>query len=265
VPRLAVAQVPWRYAAIPVLIISLLGFQQDSAGAALNRVPVSASPLLGVVWSPYQSGIGTVRPSGIGYGGDPTGYVRHVTWESWGGTQAIGHGIGWYVGPNTPSVADGRSEPATIVAWDLGNCLGHRAYLQLSWFFTTEGQKVSHTGSYDICSEAIQFEAFWGVNYPAPIGGEHLCGEVPFHQHLIATLKVIASVEVNCRSALRIAESALSGTAKPWGWSCDRPSNPSALPNPYVCALAGRERLSILERSPRSLMSALHVRATTES
>jgi hypothetical protein len=63
-------------------------------------------PTLGVEWGPDQKGYGTVRPATIFNGGDPTGMVINVAWQSWGGPQAMASGISEYVGPNQ-FVADG--------------------------------------------------------------------------------------------------------------------------------------------------------------
>jgi hypothetical protein len=72
-------------------------------------------------------GFGQVKPSTVFNGGDPTGRVTDITWQSWGGTEALGTGIGFWVGPNQ-FVYQGTQEPATIVAFNLGTCDGKFMY-----------------------------------------------------------------------------------------------------------------------------------------
>ena len=140
-----------KYAALLVAAIAAV------AGiAACARLPKPV-PLLGVVWGPYQSGWGTSRPSEVFNGGDPTGRITNVTWQSWGSPEAVGHGTSYYVSP-TAAVLTGEFEPATIVAWDLGTCLGHRAYLRAAWYFPTKDEKLDRTTSYDICKEAQDYQ-----------------------------------------------------------------------------------------------------------
>src|SRR5579872_2840325 len=42
---------------------------------------------------PFSEGWGTVRPSRIFNGGDPSGLVTQIHWTSWGGSVAVGHGL----------------------------------------------------------------------------------------------------------------------------------------------------------------------------
>jgi len=72
-------------------------------------------------------GFGQVRPREISLGGDPTGILSGITWRSWGGSRATGTGTSVYVTPSQ-TVAQGREEPATVVADDLGSCRGAPAY-----------------------------------------------------------------------------------------------------------------------------------------
>lgn len=96
-------------------------------------------------------GFGQVRPEEVFNGGDPTGLVDHITWSSWGGTQATGTGTSDYVGPNQ-SVAGGTEEPATIVAFDLGTCDGQYMYQAVEWYFPQHGQSFSATTYEDVCN-----------------------------------------------------------------------------------------------------------------
>ena len=79
-------------------------------------------------------GFGTVRPAEISFGGDPTGVLTGVTWQSWGGAQATGTGTSTYVAPGQ-TVAQGTQETATVVASGLGTCKGAPAYQQVVWYF----------------------------------------------------------------------------------------------------------------------------------
>lgn len=84
-------------------------------------------------------GYGQVRPSEISFGGDPTGTVRDITWDSWGGRTAIGHGTGSYVSPGE-SVSQSKPTPVTIRLSSIGTCDGHPAYRAVAWWFPTKGQ-----------------------------------------------------------------------------------------------------------------------------
>jgi hypothetical protein len=92
--------------------------------------------------APYQRGIGQARPSSISLGGDPTGIVNHVQWQSWGGARAIGRGTGYYVPPGK-TVSDAVSASATVVAFNLGSCQDTRAYQAIEWFYP------QHRGIFD--------------------------------------------------------------------------------------------------------------------
>ena len=107
-----------------------------------------AAPTLGVAGAFGTSGVGfgQVRPTEISLGGDPTGILSGITWQSWGGSQATGTGTSTYVGPGQ-TVAQGTQETATVVAFDLGTCLGAYAYQQVSWYFPQQGQTPADNGS----------------------------------------------------------------------------------------------------------------------
>jgi hypothetical protein len=108
-------------------------------------------PTLGTAFEPNVQGYGEVRPTTINNNGDPTGTVTSITWDSWGGTQATGHGTSVYVGPNQ-STAQGTEQPATVVAFDLGVCQGKAAYLGIEWFFPQQGQTFDPTTYRNTCT-----------------------------------------------------------------------------------------------------------------
>jgi hypothetical protein len=99
----------WRHAMWFALLTAVAGV----TGCSHSAKPV---PSLGLVWEPYQSGWGTPHPSAVFNGGDPTGRITNVTWQSWGSPEAVGHGTGYYLSP-TAAALTGELEPATIVAW----------------------------------------------------------------------------------------------------------------------------------------------------
>ncbi len=112
----------------------------------VTAAPGSA-PTLGIAaaWArvgPSVAGFGQVRPSEISLGGDPTGVLSGIIWQSWGGATAIGMGTSTYVAPGQ-TVAQGSQQSATVVASDLGVCAGTPAYQQVKWYFPSEGETLS--------------------------------------------------------------------------------------------------------------------------
>ena len=120
---------------------------QPSATAA---APAPALGKLAGVFA-HGQGFGQVEPSTIFNGGDPTGLVKHISWQSWGAAKAIGYGKAEYVGPNQ-SVATGRQKPATVVAFHLGTCDGKLMYEAVEWYFPGEGQSFNPAQYENICT-----------------------------------------------------------------------------------------------------------------
>jgi hypothetical protein len=111
-----------------------------------SAAPASA-PTLGIAaaWArvgPSVAGFGQVRPSEISLGGDPTGILSGIIWQSWGGATATGTGTSTYVAPGQ-TVAQGSQQSATVEAFDLGTCAGTPAYQQVKWFFPSEGETLN--------------------------------------------------------------------------------------------------------------------------
>jgi len=125
--------------------------KSTSAPTSTPAPTAHAVPTLGRPWSPNQKGYGEVRPATIDNNGDPTGRVTNITWNSWGGTQAIGQGTSTYVAPGS-SVAQGQQETATVTAFDEGTCGGRFMYRAVEWYFPQHGQHFSSTNYIDICS-----------------------------------------------------------------------------------------------------------------
>jgi hypothetical protein len=111
------------------------------------------APVLGQLAGVFAQGqgFGQAEPSKIFNGGDPTGLVEHIRWQSWGGPKAIGYGRAEYVGPNQ-SVATGRQKPATVVAFHLGTCDGKLMYQAVEWYFPGEHQSFSASHYENICT-----------------------------------------------------------------------------------------------------------------
>jgi hypothetical protein len=91
-----------------------------------------------------------VRPSGINNGGDPTGIVVNVRWQSWGGPQAAAEGTSTYVAPNE-TVAQGKQALATVVAFYLGMWNGKFMYQAINWYFPEHGQTFNPKTYINIC------------------------------------------------------------------------------------------------------------------
>jgi hypothetical protein len=120
------------------------GSSTTSTSAATGHGgPAVLIPTLGLTsaWGASAVGFGQVRPAEISLGGDPTGVLTGITWQSWGGDTATGTGTGTYVGPNR-STAQGMQETATVVASDLGSCGGGPAYQQVKWYFPSQGETL---------------------------------------------------------------------------------------------------------------------------
>jgi hypothetical protein len=124
-----------------------------SPSGPASASPPAAVPTLGRPTGVFAhgQGFGQVRPAEIFNGGDPTGLVTHVVWKSWGGARAVATGISDYVGPNQ-SVAEGRAEPAAVVAFKLGTCDGRLMYRAVEWYFPQHGQAFDARRYEDVCT-----------------------------------------------------------------------------------------------------------------
>lgn len=105
--------------------------------AACSSSNGRTTPLLGYPRASRSTGTqgwGTIQPVTIFNGGDPTGLVKDITWSTWGGTRAVGEGMGFQVPVNGP-VAAGHFASAIVIAFDLGMCDKHWSYLRVRWYF----------------------------------------------------------------------------------------------------------------------------------
>jgi hypothetical protein len=132
-----------RRASILAALTVLVAMAADASAAG---TPVLAGP-----WSSYQRGYGHARPSTIFNGGDGSGLVTHMRWQSWGGPMAVGSGLGLYVAPHQ-SNAEGTRETAKIVVFQLGYCRGRRAYEAIEWYFPQHGQHFNPHEYIEACT-----------------------------------------------------------------------------------------------------------------
>jgi hypothetical protein len=93
--------------------------------AAAPQAQADPVPKLGVA-HPYEyaEGFGTVRPVSFSLVSTASSTVQKITWDSWGGPQAIGHGL-------NPDGAGNPMVPVTVTAFDLGPCNGQLVYRQV--------------------------------------------------------------------------------------------------------------------------------------
>jgi hypothetical protein len=85
-------------------------------------------------------------------GGDPTGIVTRIRWQSWGGKVAIGMGTGNYLPPDAAMSADAYPQRAVIVAFELGRCSGKRAYRAVDWYYPEHGERREPGHYLDACT-----------------------------------------------------------------------------------------------------------------
>ncbi len=125
----------------------------DKYTITLNRA--ASLPALGLPnLFPYSEGFGSVKPARVFNGGDPTGLFTDITWDSWGGPIAHGHGTANYEPPNA-SVAESYAQPADFAAYDLTTCGGKPTYRHLAVWFPTHGERfdpeTNREAFYDLC------------------------------------------------------------------------------------------------------------------
>jgi hypothetical protein len=145
---------------VAALTIVACGFVSQAASAArpptakerLGIVASRQAPRLGRPWGRGQIGYGTVRPTHIFNGGDPTGEVEHIHWTGWGGSQAIGEGDAEYDWPGTSVASNGDTSGARVVAFHLGTCRGRPSYNAIEWYFPKYGQTFSSHDYINICT-----------------------------------------------------------------------------------------------------------------
>ena len=147
---LAVARTAALAAGLPAMILLAGCGSQPGSGPGASP---PARPVLGRLAGDFShgGGFGHVEPAKIFNGGDPTGLVTKIHWSGWGGPRATGTGLAEYIGPGQ-SVATGRQEKATVVAFHLGRCHGTLMYKAVVWFFPQHGQAFNPHSYENVCS-----------------------------------------------------------------------------------------------------------------
>lgn len=113
--------------------------------AGFGLAPVAhadQTPTLGVTHPTglqFATGLGTVRPTTFSLGSTATSTIRQISWDSWGGPQANGHGV-HYDSTTNPD------QPIKLVARDLGTCGGQLVYRQIE-----ETNPGSSGTTFDLC------------------------------------------------------------------------------------------------------------------
>lgn len=125
-----------RLAAVLVITVSVC----SAAGAAVaHTIPVLAGNFSN------SKGFGQSKPPEIYLGGDESGLVCHIRWDSWGGAFAVGTGTGWYVHAGQIT-ANGHWAPAVVVLYHLGRWHGRPAYTKYQWYFPQGGSTYGASG-----------------------------------------------------------------------------------------------------------------------
>jgi hypothetical protein len=142
---LAVAVVP------AAAVLSLTGVAVSQAGAA--PAPAVHQPVLGRASGDFSraTGLGKVKPRRIDFGGDPTSFVKRITWHSWGGLRATGTGRAVWVPPDQP-VSNGRIQNVRIVGFHRGMCNGTFMYKAVEWFFPQHHQHFTTHHYANVCA-----------------------------------------------------------------------------------------------------------------
>lgn len=137
------------FTAVAVLFVTGCTAGQQHATNPASSSAAASMPVLGTPWAPGQEGYGKPHPKTIYNGGDPTGLVTDVRWQSWGEPKAVGEGTGLYA-PGI--VADGHKAPARVIAFDLGMCNGILAYRAIEWYFPQYGENFDPHTYINICT-----------------------------------------------------------------------------------------------------------------
>jgi hypothetical protein len=159
-----VSQLALRAVGTVALVLCVAGCASPGSSQAAGRSsptvppPMTAAivrgvPTLGQAVGTFFNGqgFGQVRPTSFFNGGDPTGRVTAVTWNSWGGPTAVGTGTGYWVGPNQ-LVAGASPQPVAIEAFDLETCAGKPMYGAVEWYFPEHAEHFDPKNYEDICT-----------------------------------------------------------------------------------------------------------------
>jgi hypothetical protein len=112
---------------VPLLAANAVAGIAVAAAIALPAAHADPAPTLGVARPanlPDADGLGTARPTQFSLGSTAMSTIQHITWDSWGGPQATGHGTRQAAAMPAPERID-------LVAKDLGTCGGQLVYRQI--------------------------------------------------------------------------------------------------------------------------------------
>lgn len=139
--------------AVAVLSLTGVALSQAGAASAAPAAPAVHQPVLGRASGDFSraTGLGKVRPHRIDFGGDPTSFVKRITWHSWGGLRAKGTGRAVWVPPNQP-VSNGRIQNVTIVGFHRGMCDGTFMYKAVEWYFPQHNQHFTIHHYANVCA-----------------------------------------------------------------------------------------------------------------
>ena len=98
---------------------------QAEPTAATDEAGAGPVPVLGKART-HTVGYGEARPAVISWGSTCASTITKVQWDTWGTTTATGSGVPCW------QASTGDSTPARLVASDLGDCNGVRAYRMLT-------------------------------------------------------------------------------------------------------------------------------------
>ena len=143
--------------ALTAAVASIVASTLIACGGVTHPVhsgTAAATPVLGSKSaSSNTEGFDAIRPSNISFGGDSTSGVSSINWESWGGPQALGAGIGVWVWPGTCTGCN-KASRARVVAFAARSCHGRVAYTRLEWYFPEYGEKFEASRAIPICPES---------------------------------------------------------------------------------------------------------------
>jgi hypothetical protein len=114
------------------LILGLLGICLFGAASASAEEPSAVEvPILGskAFSEPFGAGFGHAEPEIIFNGGDPSGEVSEIHWQSWGGPSAIGYGRNPIFRPKGGYFR--KLARVELRATKLSKCNDHVAYTRL--------------------------------------------------------------------------------------------------------------------------------------
>jgi hypothetical protein len=165
-------------------------------------IELLAAPVLGsLAFLANATGYGLVAPPVIDNGGDGNGVVTAITWSNWGQATATGAGTASYAAPGQV-LAYAKSLPATVVAFNLGDCGGVLAYRDLEWYFPEEGESFSVSAGGDVCDPLTAGDA--PATAPATLSISGFLGITPGEKLAAAARSVGQTPQITCGAAFTV-------------------------------------------------------------